>query len=79
MMPEQKQRLRYASFCPTPISATCPPDAAKQWAKARRDVINALKGRNLRDGLSGCVYIESCCAMDHYLVRTPTKAAGSAQ
>jgi hypothetical protein len=76
MTPEQKQRLRFASLCATPISATVPPEAAKRWARSRSDVLKALKGRNLEAGLKGCVFIEACREMDRYITRV--KATGSA-
>lgn len=75
MTPEQKQRLRFASLCATPISATYPPQAAKLWARSRSDVLKALKGRNLDAGLKGAVYIEACREMDRFLVRNPAGTA----
>jgi hypothetical protein len=68
MTPEQKQRLRHASLCPTPISARTTP---KHFAAAREAVFKALKGRNLEAGLRGAVFIEACQCADRYLVRTP--------
>lgn len=76
MTPEQKLRLRSASLCPTPISATTTP---RHWQASRTAVLRALKGRSLEAGLRGAVFIESCQCADRFLVRTPAKAAtGSA-
>jgi hypothetical protein len=76
MTPVQKQRLRFNSLVPPPISVQ---GAEKQWAAARRDVLRALKGRNLDAGLRGCVFIEACREADRHIVRSPVgKAIGSA-
>jgi hypothetical protein len=70
MTPEQKLRLRSASLCAMPISATQPPEAVKRWTRSRSDVLKALKGRNLEAGLKGCVFIEACREMDRYITRS---------
>lgn len=76
MTPEQKLRLRSASLCPMPISASTAP---KAWNRARTNVALALKGRNLSAGLGGAVFIESCWAMDRILVRADgSKVLGGA-
>lgn len=72
MTPEQKQRLRTASFSPMPISARPMPT---HWSAARTAVLRALKGRNLDAGLRGAVFIESCKEADRHLVRTTTGSA----
>lgn len=68
MTPEQKSRLRNASLCPVPICASTTP---KTWARARKDILRALKGGGLDAGLRGAVFVESCQGCDRILVRTP--------